>query len=260
MDQTIDQQTVHDSADWVRRWDDQQQHYMVNREERFDVILDVVAEVTGGAPRAVLDLCCGPGSLAARVLARFPGVSVVALDNDPVLMLLGRRAYGGYGGRLTWIEADLRQPHWPEALAAQAPFDAVVSTTALHWLGTEPLRQAYAGAAGLLVPGGVIVNGDHFFEPERPRVSAVQAALRRSDGGDDDDVWRLWWEELASAAADDDELAAAFDERSRRDAEHPDSTVTPPLADHLDALRNAGLGDAGTVWQHGDDRVLVAMR
>ena len=66
MDQTIDQQTVHDSADWVRRWDDQQQHYMVNREERFDVILDVVAEVTGGAPRAVLDLCCGPGSLAAR--------------------------------------------------------------------------------------------------------------------------------------------------------------------------------------------------
>ena len=130
------------------------------------MILDVVAEVAGAEPHTVLDLCCGPGSLAARVLRRFPGASVVALDNDPVLMLLGRRAYGSQGGRLTWIEADLRQPRWTEAVATQAPFDAVVSTTALHWLGTESLRQTYAGAAGLLAPGGVIVNGDHFFEPE----------------------------------------------------------------------------------------------
>jgi SAM-dependent methyltransferase len=194
------------------------------------------------------------------VLARFPGVTVVALDNDPVLMLLGRRAFGSHGGRLTWIEADLRQPNWATAVAAHAPFDAVVSTTALHWLGPEPLRRAYAGAADLLAPGGVVVNGDHFFEPERPRVSAVQAALRRSFGSDDDDVWRRWWEDLASAAAADGELAAAFDERSRRDAEHPDSSVAPPLVDHFDALRDAGLGDAGTVWQYGDDRVLVAMR
>jgi trans-aconitate methyltransferase len=259
MNEAIDQHAVGDNADWVRRWDEQQQHYMANREERFDVILDIVAEVTGAEPRTVLDLCCGPGSLSARVLARFPGAFVVALDNDPVLMLLGRRAYGSHGGRLTWIEADLRQPHWTEAVATRAPFDAVVSTTALHWLGTEALRQTYAGAAGLLAPGGLIVNGDHFFEPEHPRLSAVQAALRQSVDGDHD-VWRVWWEDLASAAADDDELAAAFDERSRRDAEHPDSTGAPPLADHLDALRGAGLDDAGTVWQFGDDRVLVAMR
>jgi SAM-dependent methyltransferase len=259
MDQTIDQHARRDHADWVRSWDEQQQHYMANREERFDVILDVVAAVTGNGPRAVLDLCCGPGSLAARVLSRFPDASVVALDNDPVLMLLGRRAYGDHGGRLTWIEADLRRRSWTEAVATHAPFDAVVSTTALHWLGSEPLQRVYAGAAGLLAPRGVIANGDHFFEPEHPRLSAVQASLRQSFDGDDD-VWRGWWEDLASAAAGDEELAAAFDERARRDAEHPDSTVSPPLADHLDALRVAGFGDAGTVWQFGDDRVLVAMR
>jgi SAM-dependent methyltransferase len=259
MDQVIDQRADRDDAGWVRRWDQQQQHYMANREERFDVILDVVAEVTGSRPRAVLDLCCGPGSLAARVLARFPDASVVALDNDPVLMLLGSRAYGDHGGRLTWIEADLRRPQWPDALADHAPFDAVVSTTALHWLGAEPLRSAYGGAAGVLRPDGVIVNGDHFFEPEHPRVSAVQARLRRSTDGDDD-VWRAWWAELSAAAADDRELAEAFAERARRDAEHPDSTVAPPLTVHLEALRRVGFGDVGTVWQHGDDRVLVAMR
>ncbi len=72
MDETIEQHAVRDHADWVRRWDEQQQHYIANREERFDVILDVVAEVAGAEPHTVLDLCCGPGSLAARVLARSP--------------------------------------------------------------------------------------------------------------------------------------------------------------------------------------------
>jgi SAM-dependent methyltransferase len=242
----------------MRSWDEQQQAYMANREERFAVILDVVADVTRSAPRRVLDLCCGPGSLAVRVLERFDDVSVVALDNDPVLMLLGRSAHGDHGGRLTWVEADLRQRTWTDAVVAEPRFDAVVSTTALHWLEPDPLRAAYAGAASLLRPGGVVVNGDHFFEPEYPRLSSLQRALRRV--GNDDEVWQKWWHALESAAADDAELAAAFAERSRRNAGHPDATVTPPLADHVDALRRAGLTDVGTVWQYGDDRVLVALR
>jgi SAM-dependent methyltransferase len=259
MDQLIDRRAERDGAEWVRRWDQQQQHYMGNREERFGVILDVVDEVAGSRPTAVLDLCCGPGSLAVRVLSRFPETAVVALDNDPVLTLLGRRAYGDQGGLLTWVEADLRQTGWTDAVADRAPFDAVVSTTALHWLDAEPLRSAYAGAAALLRPDGVVVNGDHFFEPEHPRLSAVQARLRRSADGDDD-VWRAWWADLSAAAADDHELAAAFADRARRDAEHPDSTVAPPMAEHVEALRRAGFDDVGTVWQYGDDRVLVAMR
>ena len=159
---------VVDGATWLRRWDDQQEGYMANREERFAVILDVVGEVAGGEPHRVLDLGCGPGSLAARVLERFPGVSVVALDNDPVLMLLGRRAYGDHGGRLSWVQADLRSPEWTGAVSAFGRFDAVVSTTALHWLERDALRAAYAGAVAVLEPHGVIVNGDHFFEPSTP--------------------------------------------------------------------------------------------
>jgi SAM-dependent methyltransferase len=247
-----------DAADWVRSWDEQQQAYMANREERFEVILDVVAEVTDSAPGRVLDLCCGPGSLAARVIERFPGVSVVALDNDPVLMLLGRRAYADQGGRLSWVEADLRQPAWIAEVDSDPPFDAVVSTTALHWLEPAPLGAAYAGAAALLRADGVVVNGDHFFEPEQPRLSAIQAALRKD--GDDDELWQKWWHALAAAAEDDGELATAFAARAGRNAEHPDAVVSPPFVDHVAALRRAGFGDVGTVWQHGDDRVLVALR
>ena len=233
---------------------------MANREQRFAVILDVVGTVAGGEPHRVLDLGCGPGSLAARVLERFPGVSVVALDNDPVLMLLGRRAYGDHGGRLSWVQADLRSPEWTGAVSAFGRFDAVVSTTALHWLERDVLRAAYAGAVAVLEPHGVLVNGDHFFEPEHPRLSALQASLRQVADDDDREAWIPWWEALESAIGDDEELAAAFIERGRRNAGHPEATVTPPLQEHLAALDDAGFTDAGTVWQFGDDRVLVAMR
>ena len=77
---------------------------------------------------------------------------MVALDNDPVLMLLGRRAYGDRAGRLTWVQADLRSPGWTDVVSPLGPFDAVVSTTALHWLERDTLGAAYAGAASLLVP------------------------------------------------------------------------------------------------------------
>jgi len=34
----------------------------------------------------------------------------------------------------------------------------------------------------------------------------------------------------------------------------------PTVEDHLQALRDASFAEAGTVWQHGDDRVVVAIR
>ena len=87
----------------------------------------------------------------------------------------------------------------------------------------------------------------------------MQAALRRVTE-DEREAWEPWWGALESAAATDAELTGAFAERARRNAGHPETTVTPPLHEHIAALRAAGFGDVGTVWQYGDDRVLVALR
>lgn len=232
---------------------------MANREERFGVIVDVVAATAETDRPAVLDLCCGPGSLAARVLDRSAGATVVAFDNDPVLMLLGRRAYGDREGRLRWAEGDLRAPGWTAAVEPFGPFDAVVSTTALHWLTAPTLAATYRALAGLVVPGGVVVNGDHLHEPDRPRLAELQKSLRRMSD-DEREGWLPWWEALAEAAAADHELQEAFAVRAARDADHPETTDKPGLEVHSESLRAAGFDEVGTVWQHGDDRVLVAMR
>ena len=232
---------------------------MANREERFGVILDAIGHVAGSTAPTVLDLCCGPGSLGVRVLDRFPNARVVALDNDPVLMLLGRRAYGDRDGRLTWVPADLRSTDWTDTVAAHGPFDAVVSTTALHWLSLPTLASTYLGVAGLLRPGGVFVNGDHLHEPRQPgskscrppcagcRTTTASCGVR---GG----------RPSKQASASDVELTNAFAERVARDAHHPETSNKPGFDAHVAVLRDVGLTDVGTVWQHGDDRVLVAFR
>lgn len=247
-----------DGAAWLARWDRQQEGFMGNREERFDTIVEVVASVTGVEHPNVLDLGCGPGSLAVRVLRRFPAATVVGLDNDPVLMTLGKRAYGDQGGRLTWVSADLRDSTW-STVEGLGPFDAVVSTTALHWLDLPVLAATYHAVARLLVEGGVLANGDHLHEPDQPRLAELHNALRRT-ADDEREGWLAWWEALEKAAAGDAELTAAFAERAERNASHPDTTDKPDLAAHVAALRAAGFGEVGTVWQVGDDRVLVALR
>jgi SAM-dependent methyltransferase len=242
---------------WLERWDAQQRTYVPEREERFAVIADVVAAVAGDRPR-VLDLGCGPGSLSLRLLDRLPGASVVAVDADPVLLTLGRRASDRSG--LSWVDADLRDPSWTTRLPA-GRYDAAVSTTALHWLPASRLPGFYASVAELLRPGGVLVDGDHFgYAAAEPGLAEVATALRsgwneRTPVPPAED-WDGWWAALAAEPA----LTGAFAERARRRHEHPPADESGRLGTHADALVAAGFGEVGPVWQKATDRVLVALR
>ncbi len=237
-------------------WDHQQAGYMANREERFDVICDALALTVGEQPR-VLDLCSGPGSLSHRILARLPQASIFAVDADPVLQLLGRR--GRPDERITWLLDDLRDPDWEKRAREHGSFDAVVSTTALHWLGDADLVAVYSAVGRLTHPGSVVVNGDHLYDdPSQIKLRILQAQLRKVERDDRED-YRTWWSRIAQAAEFDDELRAAFAARGHDGSGHS-SIDPPPLELHITALRAAGFPDVGTIWQHGDDRVLVAMR
>jgi SAM-dependent methyltransferase len=239
---------------WLDRWDAQQTSYVPDREERFAVIADVVAAVGGDRAR-VLDLGCGPGSLALRILDRLPGASVVAVDADPVLLTLGRRAAGERAG-LSWVDADLRAASWVDAVPGSEPYDAAVSTTALHWLPSDHLAAFYGQVGGLLRPGGVFVDGDHFgYAADEPGLTALAKELRWESPPEAED-WAGWWDALSHEPALDD----AFAERSRRRHEHPLSDESDLLSAHDVGLRSAGFSEVGTVWQKGTDRVLVAIR
>ena len=145
---------------WIARWEIQQQGYLPDREDRFTALIDAVEEAAGRPDPLVLDLGCGPGSLSVRLLDRIPAARVIAIDTDPVLLALGRAAYGQRDG-LRFADVDLRSNGWTAELGLDRPADAAVSTTALHWLRPQALHVMYARLATALRPGGLLLDGDH---------------------------------------------------------------------------------------------------
>ncbi len=246
---------------WYARWEAQQNRYMPLREERFAVIVEALGAICGEEFHAV-DLGCGPGSLAQRILAAHPGARVTAVDMDPVLLEIGRRALGDDGARLRFVDADLRGA-WDRSLTL--PLDAAVSTTALHWLRGDAITALYGRLGTLIRPGGVFLNGDHLaFDEDEPRIGGAVRTLRdrhaedEEPGGDapQGETWDDWW----AAVEQDPGLAALVAERSRRHHDHPDHDHQSGYAFHRGALVDAGFAEVDTLWQRLTDRVLVAVR
>ncbi len=241
---------------WMSRWDRQQESYLPDREQRFAVIAEIVAltadRLRQPAP-LVLDLGCGPGSLSLRIRQRLPQARLAGVDSDPLMLGLA-------GANYPWLELidqDLREPEWTAALPA-GTFDAIVSTTALHWLRHDELATLYADVAGLLRPGGVFVNGDHmaaghpvldeFGERLRLRQVLWTGMTNRED-------WAAWW----TAANDAPELAEFVAERGERSLEHnQDGEVG--FDEQARLLRAQGFAEVGPLWQFGADRILVGVR
>jgi SAM-dependent methyltransferase len=240
---------------WLQRWDAQQERYVPDREERFRVVIDVVREVTGGGPAGVVDLGCGPGSLSKRLVEALPEVQVVGVDADPLLLGLGR---AHADPRIRLIEADLANPGWVDATGLPGPWDAAVSSTALHWLTPADLGQLYRTLARNLRPGGVFVNADNMGLGQS-RLDAIADAVRdartRRVGTSDNEGWREWWQALQR----DDDLAPLLDVRSSAAIAHSGENGLT-VWQHAELLRRAGFAEAGPVWQFGDDHVLVAVR
>src|SRR3984885_2361011 len=262
------------ARDWIERWDTQQTGYVPHREERFTALIDVVAAAAGRDDPLVLDLGCGPGSLAVRLLDRLPDATLVAGDADPVFLALGRAATAGRPG-LRFADLDLREPGWTAALELGRPADAAVSTTALHWLGEDELAALYAELATVLRPGGVLVNGDHLaddaptlarlgdalLDAERQRqypgwAKDTRDAQDAKDASEQPENWTDWW----SAVLADPNLAGPVAQRADRQRlpGHP-TAEAEVLRMHVAGLQAAGFSEIGTIWQHGASRLLCAV-
>jgi trans-aconitate methyltransferase len=206
-----------------------------------------------------LDLACGPGSISQRLLSRFPQARCVAVDFDPVLLLLGQQTLGDMQGRLRWVDADISEPSWYSRLGEEQ-VDAVLSTTALHWLHAGELVELYRQLGVFVRPGGVFLNGDNFgFAPHLPSFNTVtehgHAQWTAQASAAEKEDWEEWWEALRHEPG----MEPFFAERVRRF-----STKTRPpgtLVDvHQAALRNAGFREVDVIWQHLDNRVVMAVR
>lgn len=244
---------------WLQRWDRQQESFNPDRERRFEAMFDVLDAWLPNRFTAV-DLGCGPGSLTARLLRRFPKARVVAVDYDPVVLRLGREALSSLRRRITWVDAKVGAEGWSKRLPLRR-VDAVVSTTALHWLQPAALRRCYRDLGRLIRRGGVVLNGDILpWDSGRPvlRRLADKVLSTRFAGKSlqsEWEPWRAWWNAIEKVPA----LRGEFEERRARSSGHPPEGPTS-LSVHASALRRAGFREVEVVWQDFENRILLGIR
>jgi len=129
--------------------------------ERARPFFDLIAAVAETEPAYVADLGCGPGNLTAVLARRWPGATVVGVDNSPEMIAAAKASVAKASvaevsaaevpaeageGRLAFELGDVWD--W----RPERPVDVLTCNAVLQWVpGHEELLLRWAG---LLAPGG----------------------------------------------------------------------------------------------------------
>ncbi|MEU6725351.1 class I SAM-dependent methyltransferase [Nonomuraea wenchangensis] len=142
-------------------------YYATHRLDHGEEAIAHVAAVLGG-DETVLDLGCGPGTVAIPLAPHVR--EVLAVDPDPEMLAEGRRR-GAHVPNIRWLSGD------STGLAALPPFDHVVMGRSFHWMD----RRAVLAELDRLLPpdGAVVLLGPSRQPPEEPWEPAMRRVRAR---------------------------------------------------------------------------------
>jgi SAM-dependent methyltransferase len=115
--------------------------------------------------KRVLDLGSGGGRLLALMKAARPGAQFVGLDFSPTMLEALRKLFAA-DSSVTIVSHDFEKQ-----LPRMEPFDAVISSFAIHHVSHKRKRALYQEIFEFLTPGGVFCNLEHVSSPN-PRLHA----------------------------------------------------------------------------------------
>ena len=209
------------------------------RQEQIEMLLQLVPAAQDEEFRAV-ELACGEGLLAERLLDRFPRVRVTAFDGSDVMLEAARTRLTRFGDRVDLREFELGSEAWLASLR-ESP-RCVLSSLAIHHLSDEGKRSLYKRIAERLEPGGAFLVADVVL-PDNP---TVRRAVVDS------------WHRIASAQSQT--ITGSLDTYTRLakegwgppETEEPEPGEMPArLYDHLAWLKDAGYKDQDCFWMRG---------
>lgn len=175
--------------------------YLKFEEERTRPSADLLARVPLVAPRAAIDIGCGPGNSTELVAARYREAAVEGLDSSPDMLEKASRRLPG----LAFHRGDIAT--WQPARA----YDLVFANAVLQWLPDH--ERLFPRLAGALAPGGCLAvqMPDNHYEPSHVAMREIAdsgawagklrgAKDAKADIGSFDDYYR--WLRAAGCAVD----------------------------------------------------------
>ena len=192
---------------WITRWDAMQTAYLPFREERFNIMLDVVETVLGDDSwRSIWHVVPAPSVSDCSRVSRRRAVSRWTMI--PPCLRSGGGRLGDADGRLRWVEADLREPAWIERLGEDAASTLCsqrrrcTGSTLAHSPPLRAIGRAHAARRSRAQ------WRPYAFPPHLPTfrpwlrhyiAAAAHARFGEREGASGSD-WRAWWAELSHAS------------------------------------------------------------
>jgi ubiquinone/menaquinone biosynthesis C-methylase UbiE len=189
-----------------------------------------------------LDIGAGDGAMSQLLLSVEPAATAVLVDYSEPMLARAQERLGGDHSHWQAVRGDLREPAWRQHLPA-GPYDAAISSYAIHHLPSQRKRMLFAELFDLLAPGAMFVNLDvvtvagplqGLFD-EQMVANAIAAEHQHSGARSDEQVER----ELL-ADGDDDQ---------------PDS-----LDEQLQWLRHAGFAEVETHFKWAEAVIYGGIR
>jgi tRNA (cmo5U34)-methyltransferase len=183
-------------------------------------------------PLHVIDLGCGTGTVAAKILDAFPNARVTCVDMAENMIAVARAKLKRYS-QVKFVAADFN------AFEFRDNYDVVVSSLALHHLRTDEDKQnIYRRIYESLNPGGVFYNADV--------VLASNDFLQS--------VYMNEWREFMSRAVPKDEIENKWIP-TYKEEDHP-----ARLLDQLAWMKEIGFGDVDVLWKYFNFAVYGGVR
>ena len=134
--------------------------------EQVDMMLRLVSAARNARVDRFLEVGCEQGVLSAALLDEYPHAQGWLVDlSQPLLSAARQRLQERQ--RVEFVKADFVRPGWTGAIAAGAPFDAIVSALSIHVLPDPRKRELYAEIFALLKPDGIFINIEHVASATR---------------------------------------------------------------------------------------------
>jgi len=184
-----DQQHSHDPHNWtsseyVSKWAKGQDPKEIKRQEAFSLLADTIP-YEKSAPIKILDMGAGYGALTKFLLERFPNATAICQDGSEEMAKLGRERMKHLAGRFEYVLCDFGKRGWSKLVSG--PFDAIVSSIAIHNVGSPNIiRGIYEDAYPLVKSGGCFLN----FDRHHPPIEDQMKWLRGAGFGDVRCFWK----------------------------------------------------------------------